>query len=208
MIELDRREAALMLSTVIFRIHARGWCEGTSGNYSIVLQRDPLELLVTRTGADKRLVGPADLLLIDADANPLDEDAPQPSSETPLHTTLAAGFGAGAVLHTHSVWGTLLGEHHLEAGVLPIQGYEMIKGITGRTTHEDTLEVPVFANTQDMVALAGELESRREAIVGARGFLIAGHGLYTYGSDLDEAARHVEIHEFLFEVVGRKTWPR
>jgi methylthioribulose-1-phosphate dehydratase len=41
------------------------------------------------------------------------------------------------------------------------------------------------------------------------GFLIRRHGLYTWGRDLDEAKRHVEILEFLFEVIGRKrgmTW--
>jgi methylthioribulose-1-phosphate dehydratase len=33
--------------------------------------------------------------------------------------------------------------------------------------------------------------------------LLRGHGLYTWGSDLAEAKRHVEILEFLLEVVGR-----
>jgi methylthioribulose-1-phosphate dehydratase len=35
------------------------------------------------------------------------------------------------------------------------------------------------------------------------GFLLAKHGLYTWGRDLAEARRHIEIHEFLFEVVAR-----
>jgi len=41
------------------------------------------------------------------------------------------------------------------------------------------------------------------------GFLIRRHGLYTWGRDLQEAKRQVEIFEFLFEVMGRKrgtTW--
>ena len=42
--------------------------------------------------------------------------------------------------------------------------------------------------------------------------LVAGHGLYTWGRDLAEAERHVEVFEFLFEVVERATsggipWP-
>ena len=36
------------------------------------------------------------------------------------------------------------------------------------------------------------------------GFLIRRHGLYTWGRDVEEACRHVEIFEFLFEVVGRR----
>jgi methylthioribulose-1-phosphate dehydratase len=36
------------------------------------------------------------------------------------------------------------------------------------------------------------------------GFLIRRHGMYTWGKDLTEAARHVEILEFLLESVGRR----
>ncbi len=40
------------------------------------------------------------------------------------------------------------------------------------------------------------------------GFLLAGHGLYTWGCDLEEARRHVEIYEFLFQVEGmRRSFP-
>ena len=39
---------------------------------------------------------------------------------------------------------------------------------------------------------------------GIHGFLIRRHGLYTWGKDLAEAARHVEILEFLLEAVGRR----
>ena len=31
------------------------------------------------------------------------------------------------------------------------------------------------------------------------GYLIAGHGLYTWGRTVDDALRHVEAFEFLFE---------
>jgi ribulose-5-phosphate 4-epimerase/fuculose-1-phosphate aldolase len=36
------------------------------------------------------------------------------------------------------------------------------------------------------------------------GFLLSRHGLYTWGRDLAEARRHVEIFEFLFEAVARE----
>ena len=37
----------------------------------------------------------------------------------------------------------------------------------------------------------------------AHGFLLRRHGLYTWGKDLAQAKRHVEILEFLLETVGR-----
>jgi methylthioribulose-1-phosphate dehydratase len=35
------------------------------------------------------------------------------------------------------------------------------------------------------------------------GFLLRGHGLYTWGASLQEAKRHVEILEFLMEALVR-----
>jgi len=70
-------------------------------------------------------------------------------------------------------------------------------------------EIPVFSNSQDMAALAAELRDRFARLdwSGPRpphhGFLLARHGLYTWVRTLDEARRHVEILEFLFEVQMR-----
>jgi methylthioribulose-1-phosphate dehydratase len=33
---------------------------------------------------------------------------------------------------------------------------------------------------------------------------MAGHGLYTWGADLAEARRHIEVLEFLMEVLGTR----
>jgi methylthioribulose-1-phosphate dehydratase len=119
---------------------------------------------------------------------------------------LARRPGVGAVLHTHSVWATLLSDEHAAAGGFAIEGYEMLKGLAGVGTHEVCLWVPVFPNTQDIAALAGDVERHLDAPgqLGPHGFLIQRHGLYAWGRDLDEARRHVEAFEFLFEVVGRK----
>ena len=38
----------------------------------------------------------------------------------------------------------------------------------------------------------------------AHAFLLRRHGLYTWGDTLADAERHVEIAEFLFEVIGRQ----
>jgi methylthioribulose-1-phosphate dehydratase len=65
--------------------------------------------------------------------------------------------------------------------------------------------VPIFPNTQDIPALAREVAGRLSGPTPLRhGFLIRRHGLYTWGRDIDEACRHVEIFEFLFEVLGRR----
>jgi len=122
---------------------------------------------------------------------------------------LARKVGAGAVLHTHSIWGTLLSEALQPAGRLQIAGYEMLKGLSGVSTHDTRVSIAVVPNTQDIAALAVSLEARiAEGDPDLRhGFLMAGHGLYTWGVDLAEARRHIEVLEFLMEVVGtRRGW--
>ena len=189
------------------RFYARGWSVGTSSNYSVVTSRDPLELLITASGKDKGQLTADDFVRIAADGQPLFDDQPKSSAETLLHTAIANDPNVGAVLHTHSVWGTLLSDLHFDNGFLTIAGYEMLKGLAGITTHEAATTIKIFDNTQDIASLATKfLEQRAAGEPGlTHAFLMRGHGLYTWGSDVDEARRHVEVLEFLFEVVGRKT---
>ncbi|MFN0069029.1 MAG: methylthioribulose 1-phosphate dehydratase [Limisphaerales bacterium] len=186
--------------------HARGWSLGTSSNYSVVSGREPLRLWITGSGFDKGRLRPEQFVEVDAAGRGLDEARPRPSAETLLHVVVAQATGAGAVLHTHSVWGTLLSEAHLPGGQLELAGYEMLKGLAGITTHAAAARLAVFPNTQDIPDLAARLERRLAAGDPAlrHGFLLAGHGLYTWGRDLAEARRHVEVLEFLLEVTGRK----
>ncbi len=195
------------LIDVISRIYARGWCDGTGGNYSKVLGHDPLELLITRSGVDKGRIGPQDFLVVDSDLNPTEDGGTGvPSAEAHVHVAIAAATGAAAILHTHSIVGTLLSEHFLDRRGFAITGYEMQKGLAGVTSHREQVWVPVIKNSQDARSLADSTD-RVISRSGVRGFLIAGHGLYTWGASLDEAYRHVEIFEFLFQVVGhRVSW--
>lgn len=184
----------------------RGWSVGTSSNYSVVVARDPVELVVTASGMDKGRLRREDFVRVGADGTPVVGGQPKSSAETMLHVMLARRENVGAVLHTHSVWATLLSEVHHDAGGFEIAGYEMLKGLAGVVTHEHAEWVPFFENTQDIPALAGEVERRlfRGDAPPVHGFLIRRHGLYTWGQDLEEARRHVEIFEFLFECVARQ----
>ncbi|MEI6257266.1 MAG: methylthioribulose 1-phosphate dehydratase [Planctomycetota bacterium] len=204
------------LRAIGHELHARSWSLGTSSNYSVVVSQDPLELLITASGKDKSALGPEDFVRVDATCRVIDGSAKKSSAETLLHCLLAdlvpklGGGPVGAVLHTHSVWSTILSAADLPHGCLRIEGYEMLKGLKGIETHETCEEVPIFANSQDMTELSHRIRDRlfqadwsNPKRPPCHGFLLSGHGLYTWGKDLAEARRHVEIHEFLFEVVAR-----
>ena len=183
--------------------HSRGWALGTSGNYSAVLQRQPLRLLITASGRDKSALSQKDFLEIDQHGRVL-KGTGKPSAETFLHLAVVRARRAGCVLHTHSVWSTLLSERHAEAGGLAISGYEMLKGLEAVKTHEHREWVPIFPNRQDIPALAQSVGAELDRDPASHGFLLCGHGLYTWGEDPAEARRHVEIFEFLLEVTGRR----
>jgi methylthioribulose-1-phosphate dehydratase len=184
----------------------RGWSVGTSSNYSVVVERDPIRLVITASGKDKGHLGPHDFVMVDDRGSSVVEGQPKSSAETMLHC-LAARRGAGAVLHTHSVWGTLLSQHFAPVGGIRITGFEMLKGLDGITTHESSCWIPIFDNTQDIPKLAEQVDAYLQSEKSERcwGYLIRRHGMYTWGRDLAEATRHVEVFEFLLECLGRTT---
>jgi methylthioribulose-1-phosphate dehydratase len=182
-----------------------GWSFGTSSNYSTLLSRDPFRLLITASGKDKGQLGEDDFVVVDDHGKPVSQTTGKPSAETMLHVMLARHPGIGAVLHTHSIWSTLLTD--APGDTLTITGFEMLKGLAGITTHEHAERLRIFDNSQDIPTLARQVQRYLDEDAEgktAHGFLIRRHGLYTWGRNLDEARRHVEIFEFLFEVLGRR----
>ena len=184
----------------------RGWSVGTSSNYSVVVHREPIELIVTASGLDKGRLSGHDFVRVDAAGRPVAENQPRSSAETLLHVEIAKQSAAGAILHTHSVWATLLSDIYFSDGGFHIEGYEMLKGLDGIPTHEANIWVEIFENTQDIPALARQISDRFQDTERplTYGFLIRNHGLYSWGNNIDAARRHVEILEFLFEVLGRR----
>lgn len=187
--------------------HSRGWSVGTSSNYSAVLSREPLELFVTASGMDKGRLTRADFVRVGVDGKPTTPGQPKSSAETMLHVVLADERPeVGAILHTHSVWTTLLSDIYLGQGFVEFSGYEMLKGFAGIATHETTVRFRIFENTQDIATLAEEVRTLlKQADESLRyGYLLRKHGLYTWGKDVQEARRHVEILEFLLECEWRR----
>ena len=199
----DFTEIASQLAETAAGFYARGWVLGTSGNLSAVLTRDPLRLAITPSGADKGALQATQIILIDDRGQTLADTAAKPSDECPLHIRIAQERTAGAVLHSHSVWSTMLSNFYFDDGGVTIEGYEMLKGLAGVKTHEHREWLPIFENSQNMPALADRVADKLAEQPDAHGFLLRRHGLYTWGSDLAQAKRHVEIIEFLLETLGR-----
>ena len=212
---------ASQLTGIGRRFYARGWVLGTSGNFSAVVSTRPLRLAITASSAHKGRLRAADILQCD-EQGAVVAGAPdparrassrrgsrrrtvsrKPSAETLLHVEIARRRGAGAVLHTHSVWTTVLSDLHAPESGFSIEGYEMLKGLTGVASHEHREWIPIVDNDQDMTRLSKRVGALLEDHRDAHAFLLRRHGLYTWGETLADAERHIEILEFLFETVGR-----
>jgi methylthioribulose-1-phosphate dehydratase len=185
------------------RFYSRDWVLGTSGNFSVVTSRKPLRLTITASGMHKGTLTAGQFLQIDERGAAVGKTSNRPSAEARLHLEIVKARGAGAVLHTHSVWSTILSDRHGRLGDgFAIEGFEMLKGLDGITTHEHREWIPIVKNDQDMPRLAGVVAHVLTAHPQAHAFLLERHGLYTWGRTLADAERHVEILEFLFSVVA------
>ncbi len=156
----------------------------------------PLKLLITPSGCTRAAEGPRFAACRVGRARP----AGKPSAET-----RCTGNRAGARRRRHLahalVWSTILSERERAAG----PGHRRLRDVEGPgglSTHEHREWVPIVENDQDMARLgasSGVLRTTGRARVSDRRT-----GLYTWGQSIAEAERHVEILEFLFEVVGRR----
>jgi methylthioribulose-1-phosphate dehydratase len=184
--------------------HRRGWLTGTSGNFSVLLARKPLRICVTANGLEKYGLDETNFLELDEDAEIL-EGFGKPSAETLMHLTMYRFLPrARAILHTHSVWGTILSDVLFQEGAVTIEGYEIMKGLSGVKTHEHREVVPVVENSQDHIALSHVVENVLRDNHGIHGVYLRRHGLYGWGETVGAARRHTEILEFLFEVTARQ----
>lgn len=182
--------------------YSRGWLFGTSGNLSAVINESPLRIAITGSGLHKGKLDLSGLIVIDGEGSVISGDR-KVSSEADLHIAVIKHMHAGSVFHTHSVWSTMLSRRYLKDGGIVLHGYEMLKGLDNVRTHDHSEWIPVIENSQDMKTLSVRVTGLLKEHPEIHGFMLSGHGLYTWGKTPAEAERHVEVIEFLLEVHGR-----
>ena len=179
--------------------HSRGWVPATSSNFSARLGAE--EILITSSGQHKGRLDEHGFLRADLQGHTL-EQGKRPSAETGLHTLMyRRDPHIGCVLHTHSVNATVLS---MALDSIVLEGYELQKAFPGIITHEGQLSLPIFANSQDITALANEVNAYLDQYPDTVAYLIRGHGVYTWGASVADTQRHIETLEFLLECVYRR----
>lgn len=187
-------DKAIALAAAGADLYQRGWVPATSGNFSLRLDDD--SALLTASGKHKGQLAPTDFIAVDLDGLPLSDG--KPSAETLLHTSLYRRFpNLGAVLHCHSPDATLISRLHAQSGYIALRDYELLKAFPGIDSHDCAVNIPIFANTQDIAALAIEVDEYLAERPDCPGYLIQGHGLYCWGNTLEDCMRNLEALEFM-----------
>lgn len=190
--EFSQRSAELIAAGQ--SLYHLGMVPATSGNFSARLANG--DIAITVSGRHKGRMSEEDIMRVDAKGRSL--DGRRPSAETGLHVQIYNRYPeAGAILHPHSVNATLLSRQAGE--YLLLQDYELLKAFPGVETHDCSVTVPIFANEQNIERLAWRVDRYMESEGSIHGYLINGHGFYTWGESVEDTLRHVEAFEFLFE---------
>jgi methylthioribulose-1-phosphate dehydratase len=174
--------------------YSKGWVPATSGNFSARLGNG--NIAITVSGRHKGMLGPDDIMIVDAKGNSLMDK--KPSAETLLHLQIYDFFpDTKCVLHPHTINATLLSRYKKSHIVL--QDYELLKAFPGIDTHECTVVIPLFKNDQNIPRLSEIVKDYLKTNVPVFGYLIEGHGFYTWGESIMDCVKRVEAFEFLFE---------
>lgn len=204
---MEKEEISNSLADLIVAFHHKGWSAATGTNYSFRLSVAEDTYWVSQSGKDKSIFESDDFMKVElsGDVCPGFEHL-KPSAENLLHAVIYQNSTAQVILHSHSVYSTLLSQYAVDKSehFLRIQGYEVQKAIAGVTSHDQEVMIPVFENTQNMHSLKSSIEDRWKFCSKAVGFLIGNHGLYTWGKDLATAKRHLEAYEFLLECLYKR----
>jgi methylthioribulose-1-phosphate dehydratase len=183
---------ALISACALF--HLRGWVPATGGNFSVRLGDD--RMLITASGVHKGELTRGDFLVADLNGKAL-EAGRKTSYETSLHTQIYRHDpDAHAVLHVHSVANTVLSR---KRDKVLLAGYELQKILPGVVEPSLAIEIPVFGNDQNIERLSQAVDRYMKEHPGIPAYLIAGHGLYTWGKTVAQARHRVEALEFMFE---------
>lgn len=181
-----------------------GWVSGTGGGISI---RGEAGIYMAPSGVQKERVAPQDVFVLDAADTSGCTVLRSPQNPSlrisecqPLFFNAYRMRGAGAVIHSHSVWAVLatrLFSARGEPSVFECRGLEMQKGLRGKGCF-DAVRVPIIANTPREAQLTDSMAGAIEAHPDVDAVLVAGHGVYVWGDTWATAKTQAECLDYLF----------
>ncbi len=193
--------------------YRRGWMWGTSGNLSVKIQDEPRYFAITASGVSKSELTEQDIVVVEVGSNdplsvrPVVPTRSKPSAEASIHAAIYDGVPkAGAVFHVHTISSTLVSDAEKEGEALTylrVPAYEMTKG--WGMPHAAEARVPLFHNWPDVERIAGDVKRYLTDPPLVPVLIVRGHGVTVWGKDMEQAKNHLEIAEFIFQLMWQKS---
>lgn len=200
----DVEDIPRLISELCRQFYGLGWVSGTGGGISI---RGREGIFMAPSGVQKERIAPEDVYLLDADDLDQCRVLRHPAAAglkvsecQPLFYNAYRDRGAGAVIHSHSIWAVLatrLASPRGEPGTFACAGLEMQKGLRGKGCFE-RVEVPVIRNTPREAELTESMAEAMQAHPDVDAVLVAGHGVYVWGETWVQAKTQAECYDYLF----------
>jgi len=199
----DPSDIPRLICELCRQFYGLGWVSGTGGGISI---RDAEGIHMAPSGVQKERIAPEDVYLLDAADLEHCRVLRYPASAAlkisecqPLFYNAYRERGAGAVIHSHSIWAVLaarLASPRGEAGVFVSEGLEMQKGLRGKGCF-DRVQVPIIANTPREAELTESMAAAMRAHPDVDAVIVAGHGIYVWGTTWVSAKTQAECYDYL-----------
>lgn len=197
----DASNTPQLICELCRQFYGLGWVSGTGGGISI---RDDEGIHMAPSGVQKERIAPEDVYLLDPSdleqcrvLRPPANASLKVSECQPLFYNAYRLRGAGAVIHSHSLWAVLAARVAGSPGVFVSEGLEMQKGLRGKGCF-DRVEVPIIANTPREAALADSMAEAMQRHPDVDAVIVAGHGVYVWGSTWVSAKTQAECYDYLF----------
>ena len=194
------------LAELVRRLNLTDHNPATSGNYSHRSDEFNDYAFVSESGIDKSQFSENNFIPIKI-SNKETHDfykKRKSSDETDLHLAIFQSTSANCVLHSHMLDALHFADLYPCLSLIPISGLELLKGFSGVATHDTTIQIPVFENTQDISQLAEIIKPHLNQDPFCYGLILRGHGVYVWGKNVTEAKRHLEVFEYLFRYTIQK----
>ena len=174
---------------------AEGLVIQTGGNASAIDRERDL-VVIKPSGVPYAGMKPEHMVVVSLETGKAVEGKLKPSSDTPTHLVLYRAFKhVGGVVHTHSLYATAWAQ---ASRSLPAYGTTQADYWYGdvpctRFLTPTEIKTNYEANTgQVIVETFSKLDSMQHPAV-----LVAGHGPFTWGRDVDEAVHNASVLEFV-----------
>ena len=205
----DDEDNLEFMVSLIRQMHARGESPATSGSYSFRPEKSEGDFFMMSEGAlDKSIFGRDNFIGISekAEVHPLwEKEGRSAPPETSLHISIFKKTNASCILHSHGVKSLFFAEAFPGQDFAYVKGLELLKGFEGVESHEETVKIPIFENSQDVKKLTKQMEEYLDKNPNSYGVVIRGHGLICWGKSVWAAKKHIEVFRYLFDYYSRSS---